>query len=183
MSKRLKGTGKRSKSNVSSNSHSFAKKCKDIYDFKMTEALLLEGLKNKIKEAWYSKETKDFELNDNAVTMIKHPFNCLVMKNLLSNGALIEGLVDELHDQKFAPKNNDLYKFAQSCDLRSNQSSAIQGLRSFLFNHVKPWLEDVTGISLSENIDMFCAKYEHTDYLLCHDDELQGMLCQGLYIY
>lgn len=35
----------------------------------------------------------------------------------------------------------------------------------------------VTGINdLSDKIDMFCAEYSHGDYLLCHDDQLEGDL-------
>ena len=47
-------------------------------------------------------------------------------------------------------------------------------MRTFLLQDVKPWLVDVTGIPLNDTIDMFCAKYDYSDYLLCHDDELEG---------
>jgi len=46
--------------------------------------------------------------------------------------------------------------------------------KKFLANEVKPWLEEVTDITLTDTIDMCCAKYEYGDYLLCHDDELEG---------
>ena len=41
-------------------------------------------------------------------------------------------------------------------------------------NDVKDWLSGVTGIEFSSNVDMFSARYDYTDYLLCHDDELEG---------
>ena len=37
-----------------------------------------------------------------------------------------------------------------------------------------PWLRAVTGIHLTDTIDMTCSKYGYTDTLLCHDDELEG---------
>ena len=39
---------------------------------------------------------------------------------------------------------------------------------------VKDWLQQATGLELSDSMDMFCARYDHTDYLSCHDDELEG---------
>ena len=37
------------------------------------------------------------------------------------------------------------------------------------------FLKNVTGINLSpDKIDMTSSKYEYTDYLLCHDDDIQG---------
>ena len=98
----------------------------------------------------------------------------MVVENLISNDSLLDDLKNELLSQKFVTKNNDLYKFVQSPDLKGKQTSAIEGLKKFLANEVKPWLEEVTDITLTDTIDMFCAKYEYGDYLLCHDDELEG---------
>ena len=39
---------------------------------------------------------------------------------------------------------------------------------------VRDWLQQATGIELDDTVDMFCARYDHTDYLSCHDDELEG---------
>ena len=39
---------------------------------------------------------------------------------------------------------------------------------------VRKYVECVTGIKLTDTVDMFAAKYERTDYLGCHDDELEG---------
>ena len=181
MSKRMKGTGKRSMSNVNGNAGDSAKRVKDedgnrnLYNFKMSDVLLQQHLKKELKTSWESDEATDFELNKKTVTLIKDPFNCLIVKNLIGNDSLlIEALIDDLQNQTFVPKNNDLYKFVQSCELNGTKNSAIQGIRRCLLGQVKPWLEEVTGISLMDSIDMFCAKYNYSDYLLCHDDELMG---------
>ncbi|XP_077374713.1 prolyl 3-hydroxylase OGFOD1 isoform X2 [Festucalex cinctus] len=46
--------------------------------------------------------------------------------------------------------------------------------RSALFIQFRLWLEDVLGVKLEPTVDISCAKYEYTDILLCHDDELEG---------
>ena len=34
-------------------------------------------------------------------------------------------------------------------------------------------MSEVTGIELNTEISLFCARYDYTDYLLCHDDQLE----------
>ncbi|XP_060796737.1 prolyl 3-hydroxylase OGFOD1 isoform X2 [Neoarius graeffei] len=45
---------------------------------------------------------------------------------------------------------------------------------SLLFLQFRSWLSGVLGVDLEPTVDISCAKYEHTDILLCHDDELEG---------
>ena len=175
MSKKLKGRGKRSVDNANGSLNGTAKRSKDVCVFSISEILLHQELKNSLKHAWTSNKTNDFEFNK-SVTLIKDPFNCLIIKNLIHNATAIESLTEDLQNLNFVSKNNDLYKFVQSCDLKNTQISTLEGIRGFLSHQVKPLLEEVTGISLEENVDLFCAKYNYGDYLLCHDDELQGNL-------
>ena len=57
----------------------------------------------------------------------------------------------------------------------NNDTPSIVALKNFLVGEVKPWLQQLTGIEdLNDTVDMFCAKYAHTDHLLCHDDKLEG---------
>ena len=59
-------------------------------------------------------------------------------------------------------KNNDLYKFKQSTkDLKHANSSHISALKNFLQSDVRQWLQNVTGIELNQEIDLFCAKYRY----------------------
>ncbi len=41
-----------------------------------------------------------------------------------------------------------------------------------LYNSIRRLVEDLTGIELSSKTDVTSSKYEHTDYLLCHDDDI-----------
>ena len=73
-------------------------------------------------------------------------------------------------------KNNDLYKFQQSAALDSGTPGApcLQQLRARLLDTVRVWVAGVLGLELEpDTVDLFCAKYRHTDTLLCHDDELE----------
>jgi len=83
-------------------------------------------------------------------------------------------LTDELSKLEFYEKNNDLYKFHQSGDLKATKSPYISALRVFLYERFREWVQDVTGLSLTMTMDMNCARYDYTDILLCHDDMLEG---------
>ena len=77
---------------------------------------------------------------------------------------------------KLRQKNNDLYKFQQSAALDSGTPGApcLQQLRARLLDTVRVWVAGVLGLDLEpDTLDLFCAKYRHTDTLLCHDDELE----------
>ena len=80
---------------------------------------------------------------------------------MIENKDIFEELIKDLHDIEMSDKNNDLYKFKQSSkDLKHcNNSNYISALKVFLQTKVRKWLENVTGIELNEEIDLFCAKY------------------------
>ena len=172
MSRKQKGTGKRS-TDSPANTNGNLKKPKHAYDFRMSDKIQEKSFIKNLKEYWLSETKSDYETKNN-VKLIKDPFNCLILKNVISNDFLLDDLKEELQNQSFVTKNNDLYKFVQSTDLKGKQGTAIKGLKEFLGKELKPWLEEVTEITLNETIDLFCAKYECGDYLLCHDDELEG---------
>ncbi|NWX92040.1 OGFD1 hydroxylase, partial [Nothoprocta pentlandii] len=46
--------------------------------------------------------------------------------------------------------------------------------RRALCQQFRAWLSAVTRIPLEPEVDLSCARYEYTDVLLCHDDELEG---------
>uniref|UniRef100_A0A7M4E305 Prolyl 3-hydroxylase OGFOD1 n=1 Tax=Crocodylus porosus TaxID=8502 RepID=A0A7M4E305_CROPO len=63
---------------------------------------------------------------------------------------------------------------SQSDDLKERKEPHVSALRKVLLDEFRPWLSAVTQIELEPTIDLSCAKYEYTDVLLCHDDELEG---------
>ncbi|CAL8359596.1 unnamed protein product [Gadus morhua 'NCC'] len=129
-----------------------------------------EEVKKAVKEAWaqgvhYSHE--NLELNC-------YPFPHCIIKDFIHSEAFTENLQKELLELNFHEKSNDLYKFKQSDDLRERTESHISGLRAALFGRFRCWLGDVLGVELEPTVDISCAKYQYTDILLCHDDELEG---------
>jgi len=151
------------------------------YGYKRSKVISQCALNSKLNDVEYikfsqtcfemeggNKETKD------DITVIKYPFSCCVLENVIEGETFLSSLKTELHSLQFVSKNNDLYKFSQSCSLTSSSGPHIAQLRSLLLDKVRPWISEVTRIPLGDNLDMFCAQYTQTDTLLCHDDELEG---------
>ncbi|XP_037372309.1 prolyl 3-hydroxylase OGFOD1 isoform X2 [Talpa occidentalis] len=109
-----------------------------------------------------------------AIAMDMDPFLHCVIPNFIQSPNFLEGLQKELLNLDFHEKYNDLYKFQQSDDLKKRREPHICALRKILFENFRTWLSDISKIDLESTIDMSCAKYEFSDALLCHDDELEG---------
>nr|CAH8860944.1 unnamed protein product [Trichobilharzia regenti] len=109
-----------------------------------------------------------------------------ITEEIINTGQLVHEVKKEIEKLPFVQKCNDLYTFSQSCDILNlcqdvenpNNSATcplIISFRTFLLNTVLPWLKDITGIPLYENkVDLTSSIYKQGDYLLCHDDELEG---------
>jgi len=108
------------------------------------------------------------------IQVLRHPFPCCVIKNILEGEEFLDGLKTELLGLDFVEKNNDLYKFRQTNALASSTGPYIAHLKTLLLDRVKPWISEVVGVKLENTVDLFCAQYRYTDTLLCHDDELEG---------
>ncbi|XP_004067239.1 prolyl 3-hydroxylase OGFOD1 [Oryzias latipes] len=135
--------------------------CPDVQD---------ESLKRAMKEAWGCGT----HWSQGNVELDCHPFPHCIIKNFLSSKTFGENLQRELLELNFHEKSNDLYKFKQSDDLKKRKEPHIAGLRAALFGPFRSWLGDVLGVELETTVDVSCARYEYTDVLLCHDDELEG---------
>ncbi|KAF6078903.1 2-oxoglutarate and iron dependent oxygenase domain containing 1 [Phyllostomus discolor] len=133
-------------------------------------AVTEEILKKQVAEAWSRRTPFSHE----AIVMHMDPFLHCVIPNFIPSPNFLEGLQKELLNLDFHEKYNDLYKFQQSDDLKKRREPHICALRKVLFEDFRAWLSDVSKIDLESTIDMSCAKYEFSDALLCHDDELEG---------
>ncbi|XP_061566613.1 prolyl 3-hydroxylase OGFOD1 [Cololabis saira] len=129
-----------------------------------------EQVKRTVQEAW----SRGTPCSQGDLELHCHPFPHCIIKNFLSSKTFVENLQSELLELNFHEKSNDLYKFKQSDDLRKREEPHIAGLRAALFGHFRSWLGEVFGVKLEPTVDISCAKYEYTDVLLCHDDELEG---------
>lgn len=133
-------------------------------------AVTEEILKKQVAEAWSCRTPFSHE----AIIMDMDPFLHCVIPNFIPSQNFLEGLQKELLNLDFHEKCNDLYKFQQSDDLKKRREPHICALRKILFEDFRAWLSDISKIDLESTIDMSCAKYEFSDALLCHDDELEG---------
>ncbi|XP_061670697.1 prolyl 3-hydroxylase OGFOD1 [Syngnathoides biaculeatus] len=129
-----------------------------------------ENVRRAVKEAWSMKS----HYTHGDLEFDCRPFPHCVIKNFIRSENFLENLQRELLTLNFHEKSNDLYKFKQSDDLRKRTEPHISGLRSALFSQFRFWLEEVLDVKLEPTVDISCAKYEYTDILLCHDDELEG---------
>uniref|UniRef100_A0A5K4F063 Ofd1_CTDD domain-containing protein n=1 Tax=Schistosoma mansoni TaxID=6183 RepID=A0A5K4F063_SCHMA len=108
------------------------------------------------------------------------------MAETMDTKQMVQSVEEEAEKLPFLRRGNDLFAFYQSCDvinLCSNEKNSsntskfplLVSFRTFLLNCVLPWLKDITGIPLYENkVDLTSSLYKHGDYLLCHDDKLEG---------
>ncbi|XP_027007841.2 prolyl 3-hydroxylase OGFOD1 [Tachysurus fulvidraco] len=127
-------------------------------------------IRNGMKDAWRKKTS----FSQGGVQLDCDPFPHCMIRNFVQNESFVENLRDELLQLNFHSKSNDLYKFQQSDDLKKRKEHHISEIRSLLFHQFRSWLSEVLGVDLEPTVDISCAKYEHTDTLLCHDDELEG---------
>ncbi|XP_023320742.1 prolyl 3-hydroxylase OGFOD1 [Eurytemora carolleeae] len=127
----------------------------------------------KNKDNYENLFSKQEKFEDSCLTVTNHPFNCCQMKNILEP-EFLEKLNHELKGLELKEKNNDLYKFHQSGELNKVQLPALQGFKNMLLEQLKPIISQITGAELDDRLALFYAQYQQTDYLLCHDDELEG---------
>ncbi|XP_071485533.1 prolyl 3-hydroxylase OGFOD1-like [Diadema antillarum] len=138
----------------------------------INQSYLEKSFKQMIGTA-FEEATSERDLGTSA-SILNEPFTCCILPNFVKENDFLEGLKEELLELNFINKSNDLYKFQQSEALQNFTSPHILALRKLLYDDFLSWLKDVTRISFSDTVDMTCSKYNHTDVLLCHDDELDG---------
>ncbi|NXP07490.1 OGFD1 hydroxylase, partial [Thinocorus orbignyianus] len=109
-----------------------------------------------------------------AVAVEEAPFRHGVIPGFLASPAAAEALRDELLSLSFHRRCNDLLSLRQSEELGGRTEPHVAALRHALGEEFRGWLSAVTQIELEPTIDISCARYEYTDVLLCHDDELEG---------
>jgi Rps23 Pro-64 3,4-dihydroxylase Tpa1-like proline 4-hydroxylase len=100
-------------------------------------------------------------------------FPHLEIKNFFTN-EFIAKIADSLQREPFYVKQSDLFSFKQTADLISTKEPVLQELRAFLLSEsFMKYMEQITGFKLKRNkLDLAGTMYEDTDYLLCHDDQL-----------
>lgn len=103
------------------------------------------------------------------------PYHHLQLKGFLKDekAAMIE---DALRKHAFTHKESDLFKLSQTINLNYSKDPVIGAFRTFLRSRAfSEYMHAVTNITLyNTDLDIAGALYTDTDFLLCHDDQLQG---------
>ncbi|XP_041916992.1 prolyl 3-hydroxylase OGFOD1 isoform X2 [Alosa sapidissima] len=136
----------------------------------INNSLLDASTKTALQKAWKERTS----CRHGYVELDCNPFPHCVINQFLSTEDFVFNLEKELSQLNFHSKSNDLYKFTQSADLNDRMEPCITELRLVLLGQFRTWLSELLDVELEPTVDIFCAKYQHTDVLLCHDDELEG---------
>ena len=105
----------------------------------------------------------------------KKPFPLVQIHDFMDN-TFLEQVLEEVKEEEFYLKSNDLYTFLQSNDLKKCEKPLISKVREVIYSQkFRDVLGEITGIKLSplsETVAMSSSIYQKTNKLLCHDDEL-----------
>lgn len=100
------------------------------------------------------------------------PFPHLVLPDFFT--ARILGVEKALLRQHFVEQNSDLFQFEQTDDVSELSDPVLRGFHSFFSSdEFLLFISQITGKRL-KSIDMSGFIYDDTDYLLPHDDCLEG---------
>jgi len=102
------------------------------------------------------------------------PFAHLQIKNFL-NADKLEKLSKAIKKESFEEKDSDLFSFKQTQDLHYSRDKTIKNFVEMLeTDEFSNLMVKITGMKLKSGaLDLFGSLYEDTDYLLCHDDQLE----------
>lgn len=122
---------------------------------------------------WYFE--KDITLKNKKLFHHQGPFPHLEFRNFFKDEKaklILKALISE----QFFLKEADLFKFQQTTDFRASSNQLLQEFRDFLSSkEFISLMENITSTSLKPGvIDMSGTLYQDTDFLLCHDDRLEG---------
>ncbi|NQZ84831.1 MAG: 2OG-Fe(II) oxygenase [Nanoarchaeales archaeon] len=103
------------------------------------------------------------------------PFNYISIDNFLGNEKFNE-LKKICLKQDFYVEDHDLYHFKRTIDYKNSKDKIIIDFCNFLKSkEVISFFEKLSGIKLDNTkIDVHSLRLESGDYLLCHDDDVQG---------
>ena len=85
-------------------------------------------------------------------------------------------LLSELKRENFTKKDSDLFTFKQTNNLFYSKNPVVAAaVTMFSSKQFAGVVSSISGIRLKSGaVDVSGALYEKTDYLLCHDDKLEG---------
>ena len=121
----------------------------------------------------YLEKNKVEELKKTFIS--NKPFAHLELDNFFTK-EFCNNLLEALSKQGFYFKDSDLFKLSQTNDLSSTKNKVLKEAYKFLASkEFIQFMESLTNLKLkSGKIDLAGSLYSDTNYLLCHDDQLEG---------
>ncbi|MBI3334174.1 2OG-Fe(II) oxygenase [Candidatus Pacearchaeota archaeon] len=103
------------------------------------------------------------------------PFRHAFIESFLEEDSA-QRLAKELEAELFEEKDSDLFQFRQTQDLHYSKNEVIKDFLTYLESkEFSDFIKGITGIPVKQGaFDVSGSLYIDTDYLLCHDDELEG---------
>ena len=102
------------------------------------------------------------------------PFEHLLINNFLKKEKAIQ-LLKALQKEKFYQKESDLFKFIQTDDVTSTKNTTLKNFRNFLCSkQFISYIDAISNCRLKTKLDLAGTLYQDADFLLCHDDRLEG---------
>ncbi|HME86791.1 MAG TPA: 2OG-Fe(II) oxygenase family protein [Candidatus Nanoarchaeia archaeon] len=110
------------------------------------------------------------------------PFPYLQLKNFLQPEIAV-ALLNALAEEEFTEKESDLFKLMQTSDFVSTQNELIAEFRAVLASkEFAKLMYAITGITTKAGeIDCNGSMYQDSDFLLPHDDQLEGRKIAYMY--
>lgn len=122
----------------------------------------------KFRKHWHSQS--DFKSAN--LEIISKPFKVCRISNFLRDETIIENLKSELECYDHRREVLDLFQFKRTKDLRRATDKYIQMLNKSFRTDLVSWMKRNTNIELNGKVSMSSARYNDTDHLLCHDDNM-----------
>ena len=120
----------------------------------------------------YSDKKRINEIKNNFKASKPYPNFAL---SAFFNSSRLLKLRNEIIQEKFEKIEKDLFSLSHTKDLASSENKAIRDFHSFLSSkEFVLFMENLTGEKLSCRIDMQSHIMEQGDYLLFHDDVVEG---------
>lgn len=141
---------------------------------KSKHSILSEHLYEPSFQETFCKNWRNQTFNKvNNLEVIANPFRVCRISNFIKNEEIMEEIKIELLDVKTRRNSIDLYQFEQSNEISTVSSQYLKLLYETFQTEMVSWMSKNTNIELNGHVSMSSACYTDTDFLLCHDDNLE----------
>ena len=125
-----------------------------------------------VKEEFLKKENCESFTNSFSKAS---PFPHLIIDNFFDE-KYMQTLAKDLLEEEYYLEDHDLYQFMRTADLKYSKNESIANFHSYLqSNKFISHIENITKLPLSrEQMDLHSLLLSDTNYLLCHDDKVEG---------